>query len=149
MRRLHKLLASPLRFKWLLAEAFVRLGMVTVIRFLPLPRRAQFLMRAHHVLSQPRRPDLSSEEICRAVEVTARFIPGATCLVKAQVVCAMLNRLGYAAEIKIGVLKKSSNLEAHAWVECEGLVVMGNTGNQYVELPKIVPGVGKLELPRT
>lgn len=148
MRRLRKVLASPLRFKWLLAEALVRLGVASVFRFLPLPRRAQFLMRAHRVLSQPRRVAASSEEICRAVGVTARFIPGATCLVKAQVGCAMLNRFGYAAEIRIGVLKKSSNLEAHAWVECDGLVVMGEAGNQYVELPKIVPAAGKLELPR-
>ena len=44
---------------------------------------------------------------------------------KAQVGSAMLHRFGYAAEIKIGVLKKSSNLEAHAWVECDGVVVMG------------------------
>lgn len=148
MRRVRKVLTSPLRFKWLLAEALVRLGVTSVFRFLPLPRRAQFLMRAHRVLSQPRRATPSSEEICRAVDVTARFIPGATCLVKAQVACAMLNRFGYAAEIKIGALKKSSNLEAHAWVECDGLVVMGDTGNQYVELPKMVPAAGKLELSR-
>jgi Transglutaminase-like superfamily len=148
MRRLRKFWASPLRFKWLLAEALVRLGVASVLRFLPPARRAQFLMRAHRVLSQPRRAAPSSEEICRAVDVAARFMPSATCLVKAHVGCAMLNRFGYAAEIRIGVLKKSSNLEAHAWVECDGLVVMGEAGNQYVELPKIVPAAGKLELPR-
>jgi hypothetical protein len=148
MRRLRKFWASPLRFKWLLAEALVRLGVASMLRFLPPPRRAQFLMRAHRVLSQPRRAAPSSEEICRAVDVAARFMPSATCLVKAHVGCAMLNRFGYAAEIRIGVLKKSSNLEAHAWVECDGLVVMGEAGNQYVELPKIVPAAGKLELPR-
>jgi hypothetical protein len=69
-------------------------------------------------------------------------------LVKAQVGCAMLNRFRYAAEIKIGVLKKSSNLEAHAWVECDGIVVMGDNGDQYVELPKPVPAAGGLEFPR-
>ena len=147
MRRLHKLLASPLRFKWLLAEALVRIGAATVFRFLALPRRAQFLMRAHRVSLQPRRATPSSEEICRAVDVIGRFIPGATCLVKAQVGCAMLNRFGYAAEIKIGVLKSSSNLEAHAWVECDGVVVLGDTGNHYVEMPTMAPAAGKLELP--
>ena len=138
MRRLHKLWASPPRFKGLLAEALVRLWLLAVFRFLPLPGRAQWLMRAHRV-SQPRRSVPSSEEICRAVDVSARFVPGATCLVKAQVGCAMLTRFGYAAEIKIGVLKKSSNLEAHAWVESEGLVVLGATGSPYVEFSKTVP----------
>jgi transglutaminase superfamily protein len=146
MRRLHKLWSSPLRFKGLLAEALVRLWVCTMFRFLPLPGRAQWLMRAHPV-SQLRTAPPSSEEICRAVDIAARFVPGASCLVKAQVGSAMLNRFGYAAEIKIGVLKKSSNLEAHAWVECEGLVVLGATGNQYVELLKTVPAAGKLDLP--
>jgi transglutaminase superfamily protein len=149
MQRLRKLLGRPRRFKWLLVEAFVRLGAVTAIRFSPLPRGARSLMRAHRVSLQPRRTTPSSEEICRAVNITARFIPGATCLMKAQVACAMLNRFGYAAEIKIGVLKKSSDLAAHAWVEFNGLVVLGDTGNQYVEMPKIVPLTGELELPGT
>ncbi len=105
MRRLHKLWASPLRFKALLAEALVRLWALTMCRFLPLPGRAQWLMRAHRV-SQPRRAVPSSEEICRAVDIAAWFVPGATCLVKAQAGSAMLNRFGYPAEIKIGGLEK-------------------------------------------
>ena len=147
MRRLHKFWASPLRFKLLLAEALVRLWALTMFRFLPVPGRAQWLMRAHRV-SQPRRAVPSSEEICRAVDIAARCVPGATCLVKAQVGSAMLNRFGYAAEIKIGVSKKSSNLEAHAWVECDEVVVMGTSANQYVELPKIARAAGNLDLPR-
>jgi hypothetical protein len=148
VQRLRKFWASPLRFKWLLAEALVRLGVASVLRFLVMPCRAQFLMQAHRVLSQPRRAASSSEEISRAVDVAARFVPGATCLVKAQVGCAMLNRFGYAAKIRLGVLKNLSKLEAHAWVECDGLVMMGDTGNQYVELPAMEPAAGKLELPR-
>lgn len=117
-----------------------------MLRFLPLPGRAQWLMRAHRV-SEPRPAAPSSEEICRAVDIAACFVPGATCLVKAQAGGAMLNRFGCAAEIKIGVWKKSSNLEAHAWVECDGLVVLGATENQYVELSKTIPASGKLDLP--
>lgn len=146
MRRLRKLWASPRRFKALLAEAFVRLWALTVFRFLPVPGRAQRLTRGHQV-SQPRRAPPSYEEICRVVEVAARFVPGTSCLVKAQVGSAMLHRFGYAAEIKIGVLKESSDLKAHAWVECEGRVALGATENQYVELLKTAPD-GNLELPR-
>jgi hypothetical protein len=59
----------------------------------------------------------------------------------------MLNRFGYAAEIRIGVLKKSANLEAHAWVEREGCVVIGSAGTQYVELPRLAASTGKPALP--
>lgn len=147
MRRLHKLWTSPLRFKTLLAEALGRLWVLTMCRFLPLPGRAQWLMRAHRV-SQPRHGGPSSQEICRVVDIAARLVPGATCLVKAQAGSAMLNRFGYPAEIKIGVWKKSSNLEAHAWVECDEVVVLGASGNPYVELSKTIPAAGKLDLPR-
>ena len=147
MRRLRKLWASPLHFKALLAEAFVRIWALTVVRFLPVPGRAQRLMRGHQV-SQPRRVAPSFEEICRAVDVAARFVPGVSCLVKAQAGDAMLNRFGYTAEIKIGVSKESSDLKAHAWVECEGRVVLGATRNQYVELLKSGPAAESLWLPK-
>lgn len=146
MRSLRKLWASPLRFKALLAEAFVRLWALTLFRFFSVPGRTQGLMRAHKV-SQPRHAAPRFDEICRAVDVAARFAPGASCLVRARAGSAMLNRFGYAAEIKIGVLKQSSNLEAHAWVECGGLVVLGASRNQYVELLKTAPMAGTLELP--
>ena len=138
MGKLRKLWASPLRFKALLGEAVARLCMLTMLRFLPVPGRAQSFMQAHEV-AQARRADTSFEEILRAVNVAARFVPGATCLVKARAASAMLNRFGYAAEIKIGVAKQASDLKAHAWVECDGQVVLGESGNQYTELPKMRP----------
>ena len=145
MKRLRKFLASPRRFQWLLVEAYARLGIASLLRLLP--GGAKLLMRKHPLSLQSRRAAPSCEEICRGVEITARFVPGATCLVKSQVACAMLNRFGYAAEVKIGVLKKSANLQAHAWVKCDEVVVMGYAGNQYVELPKLAPDAEKAALP--
>jgi hypothetical protein len=141
--RLYKLWASPRRFKWLLGEAFIRLAATTVVRFLPLPGRAQFLMRGYRLSLKTPPPVPSSEEICRAVDVAVRFIPCATCLVKAHVASAMLNRFGYASEIKIGVSKQSSDLSAHAWLECDGRIVMGNSASQFVEFPNILPSTGE------
>lgn len=147
MRRLRLLWSSPQRFKVLLAEAFIRLWALTILRFLPVPGRAQRLTRGHQV-SQPLHAAPSLEEICHAVDIVARYVPGASCLVKAQAGSAMLNRYGYAAKIKIGVAKESSDLKAHAWVEWGGRVVLGATGTQYVELSKTAPGAGNLDLPR-
>jgi hypothetical protein len=141
--RLYKLWASPRRFKWLLGEAFIRLAATTVVRLLPLPGRAQFLMREYRLSLKTPPPVPSSEEICRAVEVAGRLVPGATCLVKAHVASAMLNRFGYASEIKIGVSKQSSDLSAHAWLECDGRIVMGNSASQFVEFPNILPPTGE------
>jgi hypothetical protein len=53
---------------------------------------------------------------------------GTTCLAEALVVEAMLRRHGHAPILKIGVKHPQSSersLEAHAWVECDGVVVVG------------------------
>lgn len=147
MRRLRKLWASPRRFKALLAEAFMRLWALTVLRCLPVPSRAPRLTRGHY-LSHPRHAAApTSQEICHALNTAARYVLRVNCLVKAQAGSAMLNRFGYAAEIKIGVLKESSELKAHAWVECDGRVVLGATRNQYAELLKSAPSGGSIGLP--
>lgn len=65
-----------------------------------------------------------------AAKAVGRRVPGTTCLAEALVVYGMLRHHGHAAEIRIGVRHGSSPpLEAHAWVECEGAVVMGAVEN--------------------
>jgi hypothetical protein len=134
--RLRRRSRVTFRFMFLIAEASVRLAIASVVRLLRLPGHMRFMMRSHYFSPPSNRTGASREEICHSVEIAARFVPGATCLAKAHVGCTLLNRFGYPAQIKIGVLKDSSNLRAHAWVECDGRVVIGATTNQYVELPK-------------
>ena len=48
------------------------------------------------------------------------------CLVKALTTQLLLNRFGYPHQLRIGVAKgATSGIEAHAWIECEGKVLMG------------------------
>ena len=72
----------------------------------------------------------SSEEADRiawSVESAARFVPKATCLTQALAGEILLRRAGYPAEVRIGVAKDpAGKLEAHAWVESGGRVVIGD-----------------------
>jgi len=79
-----------------------------------------------------RRPVSDHQRIDRvawAVNAVSRRWPGTTCLAEALVVEAMLRRHRHAPVLKIGVnypqLERKRSLEAHAWVECEGVVVAG------------------------
>jgi len=66
--------------------------------------------------------------VARAVDRAARYCPLPTaCLTRSLVLWWLLRRQGHAAELRIGVRRPGEALEAHAWVEYEGLVLNDGT----------------------
>jgi len=73
-----------------------------------------------------RSPD-EADRIAWSVESAARYVPRATCLTQALAGEVLLRRAGHPAEVRIGVAKDpAGTLEAHAWVESGGRVVIGD-----------------------
>jgi hypothetical protein len=67
----------------------------------------------------------SVEEIAWAIGIAGRAIP-ASCLAQAMAGTILLARRGHAASLRLGVMRgPRESLGAHAWVECEGQVVLG------------------------
>jgi hypothetical protein len=67
--------------------------------------------------------------IAWAVTTAGRRLPfQTTCLVDGLVARVMLRRRGYLARLRLGVQPRSpeGSLKAHAWVECDGKVVVGH-----------------------
>jgi hypothetical protein len=84
---------------------------------------------------RPRNPTTRPDIIALAIARAARHIPGATCLVQAETLCWLLRREGYDSVLQIGVQPPSAGrLEAHAWVECEGEIILGNSVDRYTPL---------------
>jgi hypothetical protein len=70
-----------------------------------------------------------------AVQTISNYIPQATCLTKALTAQKLLKKYGYSSQIKIGVGKNiNGEFEAHAWVEYDGKVVVGESEKEYVPL---------------
>jgi hypothetical protein len=68
------------------------------------------------------------EQVGWATRVVATRLPRATCLVQALTAATILRRRGYACELRIGVRASGTRtvpFEAHAWVDCSGLVAIG------------------------
>ena len=66
------------------------------------------------------------DRIVWAVEAAGRAIPGMkNCLVQAVAAEAMLTRAGHPCELQIGAAKNGPELIAHAWLESEGRVLVG------------------------
>ena len=64
-----------------------------------------------------------------AVSAVSKYVPKASCLTQALAAETLLHRHGYPAVIHIGVAKRNTEtLEAHAWVESEGRIILGGSG---------------------
>jgi Transglutaminase-like superfamily len=69
-----------------------------------------------------------ADRIAWAVSVTSRYVPAATCLTQAIATKFLLGRCGCQATVRIGVARSDSGrLQAHAWVESNGKVVIGGS----------------------
>jgi len=69
---------------------------------------------------------LADERITWAVGAMGRRVRGTTCLIEALTAHCMLTRHGRAPALRIGVKRGDAmSLDAHAWVECDGAVVIG------------------------
>ena len=73
---------------------------------------------------------IGSDRIAWAVVVTSRYIPFTKCLAQALVTQILFARYGYTAHLRIGVAKDGpERLKAHAWVESQGKIVIGDLKN--------------------
>lgn len=68
--------------------------------------------------------DACPTRIAHLVDAAARRIPGRpACLTRSVTLCCLLRRRGLPATLRVGVRKSEGRLEAHAWVELDGVVV--------------------------
>ena len=67
-------------------------------------------------------------DLCRWVNIWAAVLPGTyNCLPRALTAYVLCRQRGYPVELRLGVaLDGETSFEAHAWVESEGRIVLGN-----------------------
>ena len=111
------------------------------LRVLGLPRFQVWLRKTS---TRPTR-DLTLSDIQllgEAVNIAARHTPfPATCLTRSLLLGWLLQRRGVASQLCIGVRFTQGMLDAHAWVECDGLPVndQPSVGAQFASFGELVP----------
>jgi hypothetical protein len=148
-RRLRKFLGLAGPERQLLAQAFamlvlVRLGLWT-IQFRRLQQMIERLGMRQIV--RPGGLRFSAVQLSGAVGIAGDYVPGATCLTRALVASALLNREGYPAALRLGVARGiGGKFMAHAWVECDGKVLVGRIDEfeQYAPLPALGAAVTEI-----
>jgi len=126
MPALKKFLCLDSSERLLLLQTFVFVWIAsTILRLLPFAIVQKFLARR---VADPGRISrrYPMERLLWAIAVAGRYVPGTTCLSLALAGRMMLNKYGYPAYIHVGVAKDhTGSFGAHAWLESEGMIVIG------------------------
>jgi Transglutaminase-like superfamily len=119
----------PARDVALLLDAAVLVA-VARLTLACLPLRRVLRLASGAARRVPRsRARASRERASWAVQAVARRIPGAACLAQALAGHVLLMRHGHPCRVCIGVRRDGTRpLEAHAWVEDDGSVLIGAGG---------------------
>ena len=124
----------------------ITLTLLTAIRLglwlLPFRILLKLIRKISQAVSQPQTTSQASiSTIVWAVNVASRCMPGgAKCLARALTTQVLMSQHGYSPELRIGVAKaEAGNLEAHAWIEHQGRVVIGNLTDlsRFIPLPSL------------
>ena len=126
----------------LLLEACVRVFVVRAALWV-LP--SSWIIRSVKRLSAPARTPalhvhtrVTPGEIVWAVDAASRRLPDATCVTQAVAALLLLRRYGYDAQFCVGVARgKTGALNAHAWLERDGRVVIGRSTQPFVRMPDL------------
>ena len=137
MHQVHVFLQLTGKERLLVLEA---LAVVTIVRLglwlLPFQKlRTLVNEMGHHPIGRMssvrlhRSNSLPVDRIAWAVRAACQLVPHATCLTQAMAGQVLLSRRGHPTRLRIGVsIQSQKGLEAHAWLECNGRVVLGDHG---------------------
>lgn len=76
--------------------------------------------------SRSRGSGVKLSQVIRAIDQASSLVPGVKCLARALTAGILLRRYGFAPSLQLGArLDKSMDFSAHAWVVCDGSVVIG------------------------
>ena len=78
-------------------------------------------------------------QLAHEVRVVSCVVPSATCLTQAIAGQILLGHYGYPAVVHFGVAKDEGEgaFQAHAWLESDGRVVIGESEQLYVPLARL------------
>ncbi|KAB8330904.1 lasso peptide biosynthesis B2 protein [Scytonema tolypothrichoides VB-61278] len=146
MKQLRNFLKLSGSDRYLLAITFILLGAIRLGLFFLAFRN---LLKLLQKINKPnirfpfeiQKSQISVGKIVWAVNVATRYMPGgAKCLARALTTHFFMNRYHYSSELRIGVAKEQGGqLEAHAWIEYEGRVAIGNLPDlsRFIPLPSL------------
>lgn len=124
---LRKVLALPRRELVLLSKAVAAIGVTWILLWIcgvqRLRRMLTYLAKAG---SGEKARTVSAEMLTRIISAAARHAPiKGTCLSQALATEALFLHYGYDPVVRLGVMRRNGNFQAHAWVELDNRIIIG------------------------
>lgn len=117
------------REKWLFIAALMLLYAARLQ--LSLRRTGDPRRQDQNDIEQPAPPLRLGQRVAWNIEQAARFVPRATCLVRAKAGQRLLALKGYGSRIHVGVCRTgATGFEAHAWLVGGELLILGGTEDE-------------------
>jgi hypothetical protein len=79
-------------------------------------------------------------DIIWSVRVVANHFPGLTCLIQAITAQMLMTHYNYDSTLRIGV-NKSKNFGAHAWLEMDNKIILGESPMDFVPILDLEPKI--------
>jgi hypothetical protein len=130
MNRLLRILRLPAGDRKILVKAGLLLWAVRLgLWILPFQMLRDLLSKKNRKVVVAATTELPAiRKITVSVKRMSRYVPVATCLTQALVTITMLEQAGLPGSLRIGVARsEAGKIEAHAWVESMGKVILGGT----------------------
>ncbi len=124
MNRLRRYLGLPAAERRLLHRALAAVGWIRLGLWLLPFRVIRKQIERVPVLRTTRRRPWTPEQIAQAVCRAGRYVPRASCLVLALAARQLCAEAGHATRLHVGV-RSGQRFVAHAWLECDGRVLLG------------------------
>jgi hypothetical protein len=139
MKKFRKFFSLNRSDRLLLFKVVFLLGTIRLaLKLLPFGQLRGLLAK----ISQPRAnlPGTDEADVNKVVWAVRAASPylRAVCLPQALATQVLLARRGFSSELRIGFTRATGGrMSAHAWVECQGRVAIGGTGNMagYILVP--------------
>ena len=119
--------------KYILIKSFLLLWIIRIILWiLPFPVIQKTISK--FTITSGESHSVPIEKLTWAVVVMSRYVPKATCLTRALTAQILLAGQNYNSNLKIGVSKENGEFEAHAWLEYDNNVVLGESEVEYTPI---------------
>ena len=136
MEVIHSFLKLSFEDKFILIKSFFLLWIIRVMLWI-LPFSVIQKIANRFTIVSGEFHSIPLEKLTWAVAVMSRYVPNATCLTRALTAQILLAGQNYNSNLKIGVYKGNGEFEAHAWLESDNKIVLGESETEFVPILNI------------